>query len=114
MTLVAVLALALGIGVNNTQFTVVNAICIRGLPIAGVERLVDIATRDDTQRPLPLSRREFDELRTSPPAALERVAAYASRPAVLRDDQRAAERVTVAYLSTGRARDDRRAADARP
>jgi putative ABC transport system permease protein len=101
VTLVAVLALALGIGVNNTQFTVVNAICIRGLPIAGVERLVDIAARDDTQRPLPLSRREFDDVRASRPAALESVAAYASRPAVLRDDQRAAERVTVAYLSTG-------------
>lgn len=101
VTLVAVLALALGIGVNNTLFTVVNAICIRGLPIAGVERLVDIAGRDDTQRPLPLSRREFEDLRAAMPAALESVAAYASRPAVLRDDERAAERVTVAYLSTG-------------
>jgi predicted permease len=101
VTLLAVLALALGIGVNNTQFTVVNAICIRGLPMAGVDRLVDIANRDDTQRPQPLSRREFDQLRASPPAALAEVAAYASRRAVLRDDQVAAERVTVAYLSAG-------------
>ena len=44
VTLVAVLALALGIGVNNTQFTVVNAICIRGLPIPGVERLAGTCT----------------------------------------------------------------------
>ena len=101
VTLVAVSALALGIGVNNTQFTVVNALCLRGLPIAGVERLVDISTRDDTHLTLPLSRREFDDLRTSLPAALDGVAAYASRPAVLRDEQRAAERVTVAYVSPG-------------
>lgn len=100
VTIVAVSALALGIGVNNTLFTVVDALCLRGLPMPGVERLVDISTQDDAHRTLPLSRQEFDQLRTSPPAALERVAAYASRPAVLRDDQRAAERVTVAYLST--------------
>ena len=99
VTLVAVLALALGIGVNNTQFTVVNAICLRGLPVSGADRLVDIATLDDTRRTLPLSRREFDLLRTSPPPALGSVAAYASRPAVVRDDERAAERATVAYVS---------------
>jgi putative ABC transport system permease protein len=40
-----VLALALGIGANNTLFTVVNAICIRGLPFAGVDRLVDVSNR---------------------------------------------------------------------
>ena len=44
-TFVAVLALALGIGANNTLFTVVNAICIRGLPFAGVDRLVDVSNR---------------------------------------------------------------------
>ena len=100
-TLVAVFALALGIGVNNTLFTVVNAICIRGLPAAGADRLVDITDRDDTHRALPLSAREFDDLRKAPPGALAGVAAYASRPAVLRDQQRAAERATVAYISAG-------------
>ena len=98
-TAIAVLALALGIGVNNTLFTVVNAICLRGLPVAGAGRLVDIAARDETQRPLPLSSREFDALRAAQPAALESVAAYGSRPAVLRDDLRAAERAIVAYVS---------------
>src|SRR6185295_4445526 len=37
VTLVAMLALALGIGVNNAQFTVVNAICLRGLPVSGAD-----------------------------------------------------------------------------
>jgi putative ABC transport system permease protein len=32
-TAVAILALGLGIGVNNTLFTILNAFCIRGLPI---------------------------------------------------------------------------------
>ena len=100
-TLVAIVALALGIGVNNTLFTVVNAVCIRGLSVAGADRLVDITDRDETHRALPLSAREFDDLRTAPPGALASVAAYASRPAVLRDEQRAAERATVAYISAG-------------
>ena len=101
VTLIAMLALALGIGVNNTLFTVVDAICLRGLPVPGVSRLVDISNRDDAHRALPLSPREFDDLRTSLPAALEHVAAFASRPAVLRDDERAAERITVAYVTIG-------------
>jgi hypothetical protein len=101
VTLISVLALALGIGVNNAMFTVVDAICLRGLPLPGVSRLVDISNRDDTHRALPLSRREFDELRASRPAALESVAAFASGPAVLRDDDRAAERITVAHVSIG-------------
>lgn len=100
VALVAVLALALGIGVNNTLFTVVNAICLRGLPVPAADRLVDISGRDDTHRTLPLTRREFDVLRTSRPAALESVAAFASRSAVLGDDQQSAQRATVAYIST--------------
>jgi putative ABC transport system permease protein len=100
VTLVAVLALALGIGVNNTLFTVVNAICLRGLPVPAADRLVDISARDDIRRSLPLSLREFDALRTAPATAFDGIAAYSSRPGVLRDDQRAAERVTVAYVSS--------------
>ena len=46
LTVVAVLALALGIGVNNTLFSVVSAICLRGLPIADPNRVVDISERD--------------------------------------------------------------------
>src|SRR6185503_17497109 len=70
VTLVAVLALALGIGVNNTQFTVVNAVCLRGLPMPGIDRVVDISNRDETRRGVPLSLREFEALRSAPPTAL--------------------------------------------
>jgi hypothetical protein len=48
-TLPAVLALALGIGMNGTMFTIVNAM-IRGLPIAGPERILSLHTRDGAGR----------------------------------------------------------------
>jgi putative ABC transport system permease protein len=98
-TAVAVLALALGIGVNNTLFTIVNALCIRGLPIAEPGRVIDISERDPTHPFLLLTPRQFDTIETSRPDALQSVAAYASRPATLLDDQIAAETVTVAYVS---------------
>jgi predicted permease len=44
-TLVAVVALALGIGVNATVFTFVNAVLIRGLPFNDPDRIMSIAER---------------------------------------------------------------------
>jgi len=40
-TAFAIVALALGIGVNSTFFTVVNAVCLRGLPIDRADRVLD-------------------------------------------------------------------------
>src|SRR5881275_1196572 len=45
-TLVAAAALALGIGVNNTVFTFVNAVLIRGLPFDEPDRIMALGTRD--------------------------------------------------------------------
>jgi putative ABC transport system permease protein len=45
-TLVAAIALALGIGVNATVFTFVNAVLIRGLPIADPERTLAVDSYD--------------------------------------------------------------------
>jgi predicted permease len=45
-TLVAALALALGIGVNATVFTFVNAVLIRGLPIADPDRTLVVDSFD--------------------------------------------------------------------
>jgi len=100
-TVTAVLALALGIGVNNTLFTIVDAICIRGLPLDHPDRVVDVSERDQTHPFLLLSPRQFDALDASRPPTLNSVAAYTSRPSTLRDDRIAAETVIVAYVSAG-------------
>ena len=42
----AVIALALGIGVNATVFTFVNAVLIRGLPFDDPDRIVVVDSRD--------------------------------------------------------------------
>lgn len=45
-SLIAVVALALGIGVNAAVFTFVNAVLIRGLPYADSDRIMALNTRD--------------------------------------------------------------------
>src|SRR6267143_6556708 len=45
-TIVAVLSLALGIGVNTTVFSLLDAVMLRSLPVQHPEQIVDIATRE--------------------------------------------------------------------
>jgi putative ABC transport system permease protein len=97
-TFLAVTVLALGIGVNNTQFILVNAICIRGLPVERVDRVVSFGARDARDRDLPLSYREFDEIRAAADA-FESVAAFAAAPMVIGDEGRAPDRASGLYVS---------------
>jgi putative ABC transport system permease protein len=99
-TLIAVFALGLGIGVNTTFFTIVNAICLRGLPIDSPERVMYVSGRDAQDRSANLSYLEFDELR-SRTTAFERVAAYTITVAVVADSRQPPARVSAAYLSAG-------------
>jgi putative ABC transport system permease protein len=48
-TFVAVLALGLGIGVNSTVFTFVNAVLLRGLPFPNADQIVHINSRDTAE-----------------------------------------------------------------
>jgi predicted permease len=48
-TSVAVLALGLGIGVNSTVFTFVNAVLLRGLPFANADQIVHVNARNTAE-----------------------------------------------------------------
>jgi len=94
---VAVMALALGIGVNSLFFTVVNAFCVRG-PLRDPSGLVHLGTRAAAGAGRALSHHDFVEIRNAVPA-LNGTAAYATAPMAVSDDVTAPERVTGAYVS---------------
>jgi hypothetical protein len=58
-TAVAAAALALGIGVNATVFTIVNAILIRGISFKDPDRIISLAGVDARGRPTGISRLDF-------------------------------------------------------
>jgi predicted permease len=60
-TLVAALALALGIASTTSLITVVNAVILRGLPLADSDRLVAITMRDSRNPPLAMSYPDFED-----------------------------------------------------
>jgi predicted permease len=62
-TAVAATALALGIGVNATMFTIVNAVLIRGLPFTSPERIISVGMLDARARPAGVSRLDFQDWR---------------------------------------------------
>ena len=63
-TIVAVVALALGIGVNATGFTVVNAIFLRGPAFKDSGRLYFLSWQSRTNREVPISYPELLDLKT--------------------------------------------------
>ena len=63
VTLVAVIALALGIASTNTIFTLVNAMVWRGLPVEQPDRVVAFKTIDDA--PITASFREIEDWRAA-------------------------------------------------
>ena len=80
-TLVAAIALALGIGVNATVFTFVNAVLIRGLPFNEPDRIMALSSRDAVRdrnmggvlpRLQGLARRDPDVHAPSPPTPAAR------------------------------------------
>ncbi len=93
----AVMALALGIGVNNAFFAIVNAMCLRG-PLEHASRLVHVGTVNAAGVPGGVSHAEFDDLLRAMPS-FERAAAYATAPVAVSDDGVAAERATAAHFS---------------
>jgi putative ABC transport system permease protein len=97
-TVVAVLVLGAGIGVSNTQFTLLTATCLRGLPIERPDRVLAIGARDTRGRRLGLSYREFEELRTAA-SSFAGLAASMGASLAVGDADRAPDRAAGTYLS---------------
>jgi predicted permease len=98
--LIAVLALGLGIGVNTTFFTIVNAICLRGLPIESPDRVMFVSLRDAQGRGGSLSVVEFEELRAVT-KALGEIGGYTNTVAAVGDGRQPPTRVLGAFISAG-------------
>jgi putative ABC transport system permease protein len=98
-TLPAVLALALGIGMNGTMFTIVNAM-IRGLPIDRPDRIMSIHARDGAGRwrGFGVSLLDFRDLQAAT-RTFAGLAALSQSTITLGEDGRAVERVSAAYVS---------------
>jgi putative ABC transport system permease protein len=98
LAFVAMLTLAIGIGTNTMMFTFINAMVLRGLPIERPDRVVYISTRDSRDRERGMSYLDFQDA-TAWTGSFARLAAFATAPAALGGDDRAAERVLNAYVS---------------
>jgi putative ABC transport system permease protein len=98
-TLVAATALALGIGVNATVFTFVNAVLIRGLPIAEPDRAMAIQSFDRVRaRTMGVSYLDYRDWREST-RTFESMAAYTFMTANVSDEGQPPERFSGITIS---------------
>jgi putative ABC transport system permease protein len=94
----AVIVLAVGIGLNTTVFTLVNAVLIRGLPFPASDSLYIVQPQTRSGRHVPMSHDELEEVR-------RRTRAFAGLAAVrpgdmsISDDQAFAEQVSGAWVT---------------
>ena len=92
-TLIAILTLALGIGVNSTVFTLVNAVLIKGLPFPDPDEIVSMRTERGVSY---LDFLDFQQQFR----ALQGVAVFSGLSADLSDQENAAERINGASISS--------------
>ncbi len=100
-TTVAAVALGLGIGVNTTVFTFVNAVLIRGLPFERPEEIVYLATHDTTRDEgdsSAASWQEFEDWRAKARSFTE-LAAFRPLQMNVSDPDHPAERVSGASVT---------------
>ena len=98
MTVVAVVALALGIGANSAVFTFVNAVIIRGVPFPDAERVVAIGTQDARNRQMGVSYYDFLDWREAA-RSFSDVALMAQPSFNVSEPGTAPERYNGAYVS---------------
>jgi putative ABC transport system permease protein len=95
-TVVAATALGLGIGVNTTVFTFVNAVLIRGLPFERADEIVYLATHDTTRDENDSSAaswQEFEDWRDKA-RSFPALAAFRFQPMNISDPDHPAERAS--------------------
>ena len=98
-TLVAAVALALGIGVNATVFTFVNAVLIRGLPIADPDRTMAVDSFDRVRsRGMGVSYRDYRDWKDNT-RAFDAFGAYSGTTANLSDEGQPPERFNGAHVT---------------
>jgi predicted permease len=98
-TFVAVVALALGIGVNATVFTFVNAVLIRGLPFEEPDRIFVIGSYDPVRdRDMAVSYRDYQDW-SAATQTFSALAAYSGDTMNVSDEGRAPERFSGAHMS---------------
>jgi predicted permease len=99
-TAVVVLTLALGIAVNTTVFTIVNAVVIRPLPFENPDRIVRLNVRSlDAQNPVSdLSYPDFQDWQSAV-RTFEQFAATTERPVDITGDERPAAVAEATYVS---------------
>ena len=98
-TLVAAAALALGIGVNNTVFALVNAVLIRGLPFDEPDRIMALGTRDRVHdRQMGVSYLDFKDW-TAASRSFSGLAVYSGNTFNVSDEGHPPERYLGPYIS---------------
>jgi putative ABC transport system permease protein len=98
-TLVAATALALGIGVNATVFTFVNAVLIRGLPFRDPDRIMALSSRDQVRdRNMGVSYLDFKDW-SAASKSFTGLAAYNGTTMNVSDEGVAPERFSGSYIS---------------
>ena len=99
-TAVAILALGLGIGVNNTVFTFVNAVLLRGLPYPESDRIMHINSLNlaEGRNDMPASYPDYEDWRAQQKSFAD-LAAFRGGTMNVSDSGHAAERAIGNYLT---------------
>lgn len=98
-TIVTVVTLAVGIGLNATVFALVSAVLIRDLPFSNPDRVVSVGTRDmRSNRDRGVSYSEFDSMRHASVPTLQGAAAYAESTMNVSDGSGVADRYVGCFL----------------
>jgi predicted permease len=93
----AAVALALGIAVNATVFTLVNAVLLRGLPFEDPDAIMSLGSRDTKDDDLGVSLADFDDWRQA--RSFEGLALWGNYSFNLSDAGHVPDRFSGAYIS---------------